>query len=75
MNRRHQTGSLTASVVAVFLGIASATHPAVGQGGSPPAVGETPPPLSLEDLGGDLHSLEEIVGEGPLVLIFFRGAW
>lgn len=41
-----------------------------------PEVGETPPDFTLEAVSdGTQHSLSELRGEVPVVLVFFRGAW
>ena len=40
-------------------------------------VGQPAPDFALEDLEGDSHRLSEHLSEdgGPVVLVFFRGAW
>ncbi|MFP3939688.1 MAG: hypothetical protein ACLF0P_05225 [Thermoanaerobaculia bacterium] len=41
-----------------------------------PEVGETPPDFTLEAVSdGTEHTLSELRGEAPVVLVFFRGAW
>lgn len=41
----------------------------------PPAVGSEAPGFELQSLDGDTYALEELRGESPLLLVFFRGAW
>jgi peroxiredoxin len=38
-------------------------------------VGEVLPDFALPDTSGRLHASDEMLPRGPLVLIFFRGAW
>lgn len=38
-------------------------------------IGERAPTFSLPDAGGSPVSLDERLGEGPVVLSFYRGAW
>ena len=38
-------------------------------------VGDTAPDFLLPDAHGRLHSSEELRGEGPLVVSFYRGGW
>ncbi|MDX1643082.1 MAG: hypothetical protein R3244_01860 [Thermoanaerobaculia bacterium] len=38
-------------------------------------VGSVAPEVSLPSLDGELLSLADRRGEGPTVLVFFRGAW
>ena len=38
-------------------------------------VGDTAPDFLLPDVGGRLHSSEQLRRNGPLVLSFFRGGW
>ena len=40
-----------------------------------PEVGSPPPNFALVSLEGESHDLAERTGEGPTVLVFFRGAW
>jgi peroxiredoxin len=37
--------------------------------------GDTLPDLALPDTTGQIHTGEELTSRGPLVLVFFRGAW
>lgn len=39
------------------------------------AVGAPAPTFELRDLDGELHRLDRGLDRGPLVLVFFRGAW
>ncbi len=39
-----------------------------------PAVGDSAPALELVDTDGVSHTLSE-AGEGPRIIIFFRGSW
>lgn len=38
-------------------------------------VGDVLPDFALPDTSGRVHSSDELLARGPLVLIFFRGAW
>lgn len=40
-----------------------------------PAAGEIAPQFELPDSTGVLRRLSELVARGPLVLVFYRGAW
>jgi peroxiredoxin len=40
-----------------------------------PQPGDTAPDLSLPDQKGTLQTLSSLLAEGPVVLIFYRGAW
>lgn len=42
---------------------------------TPPETGARVPDISLVDLDGTTRTLSEQTGAGPVVLIFFRGAW
>jgi len=47
-------------------------------GAEPPErveVGQQAPNFGLDTLDGGRASLEELEGESPLILIFFRGTW
>ena len=62
-----------AAVGALAAGLALAAHAAAERG---PEVGETPPDFTLEAVSdGTEHTLSELRGEAPVVLVFFRGAW
>ena len=41
----------------------------------PPEVESPVPDFTLLDVEGEPHTLSERVGAGPVVLVFFRGAW
>lgn len=51
---------------------ASAADPHEERG---PAVGSEAPAFTLEALDGRVVSLAELTDDGPVVLVFFRGAW
>jgi peroxiredoxin len=40
-----------------------------------PKVGQVAPDFTLPDSSGTERRLSELVAEGPLVLIFYRGHW
>ena len=40
-----------------------------------PAIGQEAPDFTLPLLDGDTVTLSERLAEGPVVLVFFRGAW
>ena len=40
-----------------------------------PEEGQMVPDFNLTVIGGEMVTLSEQVGEGPVVLVFFRGAW
>ena len=40
-----------------------------------PKVGESAPGFELPDSTGETCTLDDLVGTGPVVLIFFRGPW
>ena len=40
-----------------------------------PALGAEAPPFALQALDGSEVSLAGLTEEGPVVLVFFRGAW
>ncbi len=65
---RSSLASVTALCLALVLmgGVALA---------APPEVDSEVPDLSLPDLGGETRTLSERIAEGPVVLVFFRGAW
>lgn len=42
---------------------------------APPETGTAVPDFTLPDLDGAEHTLSERTGAGPVVLVFFRGAW
>jgi peroxiredoxin len=48
---------------------------AVNAGGSAPQVGEKMPAFNLPDQDGRLLSLDELLGDGPVVVAFHRGHW
>ena len=48
---------------------------ATAAGSSELAVAEGAPPFELNDLDGTPRTLDQAVARGPLVLVFFRGAW
>ncbi len=37
--------------------------------------GDRAPDFTLEDAEGQVHSLQDLLAEGPLVLTFYRGVW
>ncbi|MET2010162.1 peroxiredoxin-like family protein [Microbacterium chocolatum] len=39
------------------------------------SVGDTLPAATVVDVRGESHDLESLLGEGPAVLVFYRGAW
>ena len=39
------------------------------------SVGDALPAATVVDVRGKLHDLESLLGEGPAVLVFYRGAW
>lgn len=41
----------------------------------PPEVDSKVPDLSLPGLDGETRTLSERIAAGPVVLVFFRGAW
>jgi peroxiredoxin len=42
---------------------------------SAPAVGDRAPDFCLQDAGGGEVCLAELLADGPVVLVFYRGAW
>jgi peroxiredoxin len=42
---------------------------------SAPGVGASAPPFTLPDARGGDVALEELLAKGPVVLVFYRGAW
>lgn len=38
-------------------------------------VGDALPAATVVDVRGESHDLESLLGEGPAVLVFYRGAW
>ena len=39
------------------------------------SIGETAPDFSLPRVGGGSYQLDQAVGKGPVVIIFYRGPW
>lgn len=62
-------GSSSKAQDASKFGIQDSVHPA-GL-----SVGELAPDFKAEDQNGNMHQLSEALKEGPVVLIFYRGAW
>jgi hypothetical protein len=46
-----------------------------GGGENAPRPGETMPPFMLPDESGRLVTLDSLIGQGPLVVMFYRGHW
>ncbi len=61
-----------ARAVALFLVLLLSGGLALAQ---PPEVDSKVPDLSLPGLDGTTRTLSERIAEGPVVLVFFRGAW
>lgn len=40
-----------------------------------PQIGQVAPDFTLPDSQGNLRSLGQLVAQGPVVLVFFRGHW
>lgn len=62
---------LLAHCVIAAAGWAKAAAPADG----PPQAGQVVADFSLPDLDGEAHDLAARRDAGPVVLVFFRGAW
>ncbi len=43
--------------------------------GSTPKVGEPAPKFELPDSGGEKRTLDGLLSDGNVVLVFFRGLW
>lgn len=72
MERRQRIAAVGCLVAVVALSVAA--HAAAAERG--PETGETPPDFTLEAVSdGTEHTLSELRGEAPVVLVFFRGAW
>lgn len=65
--------ALIALAVLLALGIAAEGQEAAASG--PPEIGAPTPDFTLTSLDGESHALSERRGEGPVVLVFFRGVW
>jgi peroxiredoxin len=48
---------------------------AAGIGRDAPQVGDVAPDFALSDQDGKIHQLSEMLVQGPVVLLFIRGAW
>lgn len=70
MNRRFSTFAYLLAAAVVLCG-ASEAQESTGL----LEVGSTSPNFELASLDGENHALAERTGEGPTVLVFFRGAW
>ncbi|MDX1582309.1 MAG: hypothetical protein R3338_01795 [Thermoanaerobaculia bacterium] len=46
-----------------------------GSASGPPKAGETAPDFVLPDTEGNVVRLSEAVGDGPTLLVFYRGHW
>ena len=64
---------MLALAVLVALGAVAVGQEAAAYG--PPEVGASAPDFTLAALDGESHALSERRGEGPVVLVFFRGVW
>jgi peroxiredoxin len=65
---------LPAEVVAVF----GSDQAALAAGGAPAgavALGDRLAPFALADASGQIRTLEELVADGPAVIVFYRGGW
>lgn len=71
MRRMLLAVSFTLALVAAP-GTGCAPDPEEGRG---PAIGSEAPGFTLEALDGREVSLAALTGDGPVVLLFFRGAW
>ena len=65
------TRALTVALVLLAVGGIAAG----GRADAPPEVGQVVGDFTLPDLEGRQHSLLDRRGAGPVVLVFFRGAW
>lgn len=65
-------GSLTLAIILAAPSSGSAAEPDGERG---PTVGSEAPGFTLEALDGREVSLAELTDDGPVVLVFFRGAW
>lgn len=70
LRARHAWPSLSADLVGALLLLLSGM-----QDTSIPQVGQLAPDFTLPDSNCHLLRLGELVAQGPLVLIFFRGHW
>ena len=61
------------AVIATLLAVAAPAFAAEEERG--PALGAEAPEFTLQALDGREVSLADLTEEGPVVLIFFRGAW
>ncbi|WP_261560710.1 peroxiredoxin-like family protein [Frankia tisae] len=53
----------------------AAAMAADGVGSAAPAVGTAAPDFALPDIHGASRALTELLAAGPVVLVFYRGAW
>jgi cytochrome oxidase Cu insertion factor (SCO1/SenC/PrrC family) len=68
--------AVTAIVLAAHLtACAAEEEPVVAAVDRGPALGAEAPGFTLEALDGREVSLAGLTAEGPVVLVFFRGAW
>jgi len=65
---------VTFALLAQLAGMAGGEQVPSATGG-PPEVGEVVANLTLPDLDGEPHDLADRRDAGPVVLVFFRGAW
>ena len=61
------------AVIAILLAAHAPAFAAEEERG--PALGAEAPAFELQALDGSEVSLAGLTGEGPVVLVFFRGAW
>ena len=71
------TRALTVALVLLALGVvvAGGRAEAASPADAPPEVGQVASDFTLADLEGRQHSLLDRRDVGPVVLVFFRGAW
>jgi hypothetical protein len=72
-----RTGAHTVAIalvaICVVAAVGGAQSPSAAAG--PPEVGQEVADFTLADLEERQHSLADRLGTGPVVLVFFRGAW
>jgi peroxiredoxin len=65
---------LPAEVVAAFTADQAALE-AAGVPAEAVSVGDVVAPFALPDAGGQTRTLDELIADGPAVIVFYRGGW
>ena len=79
MNKHEAPRGFVRSLILAPAGLALAAALTLGAampaGEGPLRIGDVVPDFTLADLDGGEQTLAERRGAGPVVLVFFRGAW